>query len=52
VQENVEDLQESVGMLKQTKEQLVSRSSQGGGIPGEDLLTKGSNPLKGVKSNF
>lgn len=52
MQKNVDDLQKNMGTLKQVKEQLTGLSPQGGGAPGEDLLKKGSNPLKDVKPNF
>ncbi len=52
MQKNVDDLQKNMGTIKQVKEQLSSLSPQGGGASGGDLLKKGSDSLKDMKSKF
>ena len=52
MQKNVDDLQKNMGTVKQVKEQLSSLSSQGGGIPGGDLLKQSGDSLKDMKPKF
>jgi hypothetical protein len=52
MQKNVDDLQKNMGTVKQVKEQLTSLSPQGGGLPGEDKLKKGSESLKDMVPKF
>ena len=52
MQKNVDDLQKNMGTVKQVKEQLSSLSSQGEGTPGGDLLKKGGDSFKDMKSKF
>jgi hypothetical protein len=52
MQKNVDDLQKNMGTVKQVKDQLSSLSPQGEGTPGGDLLKKGGDSLKDMKSKF
>lgn len=52
MQKNVDDLQKNMGTVKQVKDQLSSLSPQGGGTSGGDLLKKGGDSLKDLKSKF
>lgn len=52
MQKNVDDLQKNMGTVKQVKDQLTSLSPQGGGTSGGDLLKKGGDSLKDLKSKF
>jgi hypothetical protein len=49
MQKNVEDLQRSMGTVKQVNEHLRSLSPQGEGTPGGDLLKMGDS-LKDMQS--
>jgi hypothetical protein len=52
MQKNVDDLQKNMGTVKQVKDQLSSLSPQGESTPGGDLLKKGGDSLKDMKSKF